>query len=220
MTEFSQEQLCRVLAAAKVKPDEQRLTALSQGLVVIEAVLRLREEEQRLERESGLLENVRDGLNSALQALDSADPSLLLSLLGGSEAWAGSVEWESRSAAISKQIEMIRCLKNNADNILHALQGSRRTRKFISEGKEISTLFWLDIRKLWHDVTGTKGTARDDGGPLYEFAKGCAALVAPELRPTKAGLKKIFHSNRVTELPPDRDIVKHLIGTRGHQRGN
>jgi hypothetical protein len=171
--EWTPEQLCGALAEP-IRPDEASLTAFQQGLAEIAHRHHLRKAEQGTGRRVMVeqLARIRDAFDAVVRALEAADPRVRL-LLGYGSPWASA----------APRIEALRSERDNASGMLRLVEFGgevkveNRTR--IPDDTKPSTYLCRELRGLYVALTGN--AAIGNGGPLYKFARRCAAMIDPEL---------------------------------------
>lgn len=180
--DLSPKRLVRVLIEAKVKPHKKTL-ALCQGSmetwaqVAAERMTRslpaiahrhhVRQAQQSAVKETEQLQEVRDGLDVALRALDAMAPNL------------------------QDLIETMRWLRGDIESTRLAFASCG-----LIGAKEIQTYLYFDVSALYYELTGMDGIGGDKGGPLYRFAKQCIALIDPDAIPELHAFRKALQRQR------------------------
>jgi hypothetical protein len=167
--EFEQQQLGQALADANEEPTEKKILFLDGRLRTISQKYRARRaEREQLRQIKPVLESIlqlRNSLDSALQALEEPDVVVALS------AFKPGFE-------IVRGKEGVRLLRNIAEQARYYFEfADGRNRR-----ERLETALYLDLFDLYRDLTDKSGKGDEDGdGPLYRFAKACVPLIDPDL---------------------------------------
>jgi len=162
---LSDEGLHRVLAEAKLQPDEARVKRLAYNLQLIARRHRARQAPPNPKDIIERCQKICDGVGTALESLGDDELPILLNYYTFQQI-EGLYSLGERAKELSERV--------NEERSDIRKSGARLSRE------KIVTHLYLDLLDLYIALTGQKGMG--EGGPFYRFAKECVALIEPGLK--------------------------------------